>query len=135
MVFPNKTKYSKYQKNKISGQKRNGHILYFGNYGLQAVQAGRVTQFQLEACRKFLQKKLKRHGKVWINIFPHWPLTKKSTGIRMGKGKGEVSSWFCRIKKYSMLFEIQSTSQELAKEALKGASFKLALPTKLIIKN
>ena len=134
MFIPNNTKYVKYQKNKVSGKKRNGHILYFGNYGLQSLKAGRVTQFQLEACRKFLRKKLKRHGKLWINIFPHWPLTKKSTGTRMGKGKGDVVSWFCRVKENTMLFEIQTDSQEVAKEALKGAALKLALPTKLIIK-
>jgi len=134
MNIPNKTKYSKSQKQKIHGKKRNGHILYFGNYGLQSLKAGRITQYQLEACRKFLRKKIKKQGKLWINIFPHWPLTKKATGVRMGKGKGDVTLWFCRIKENTMLFEIETASKEVAYTALKGVAIKLALPTRLIIK-
>lgn len=134
MLTPKKTKYRKYQKGRVGGIQSNGGELYFGEYGLISLSPARITARQIEACRVAISRKMKRIGKIWISVFPDIPVTAKPAEVRMGKGKGNIEYWMCRVKSGSVLFEISGVSPEIAKIALGAASSKLPVQTKYIEK-
>ena len=129
MLQPKKTKFRKRMKGRMRGKAYRGSKVSFGDFGLQAVEPGRIDQRQIEAARMTIQRKVKRQGKLFIRIFPDKPITKKPLETRMGKGKGSVEGWVAVIKPGRMLYEIQGVSEDLAREAFALAAHKLPLKT------
>lgn len=126
MLFvPKKTKYSKSFKGRIKGQTKGGSELAFGSCGLKALEPCRLTSKQIESARRSISRSLRRVGKVWIRVFCHLPVSKKPVDVRMGKGKGSIEMWVCRVQPGRVLFEIGGVSPILAREALRKASAKL----------
>jgi len=132
MLSPKKVKFRKVQKGKMRGVARRGCNLNFGEYGLQATECGMVTAKQIEAARIAMTRHVKRGGRIWIRIFPDKPFTKKPAEVRMGKGKGSPEGWEAVIRPGRILYEMQGVSKEMAKEALRLASHKLAVKTKFV---
>ena len=132
MLSPKRTKFRKQHKGRIKGNAHRGSSISFGEIGLQAVGAGRMTARQIEAGRIAINRRLKRQGKIWIRIFPDKPITKKPAETRMGKGKGSPEYWACRVKPGRILFEVDGVTEEIAKEALYKASAKLPIKCKFI---
>lgn len=132
MLMPRRVKYRKVQRGKMKGHAKGGTKLSFGEYGLQALESGWLSSRQIEAARVALTRYIKRGGKVWINIFPHKPVTKKPAETRMGGGKGVPENWVVVVKPGKILFEISGVSMEVAKEAIRLASNKLSIKTKFI---
>ena len=129
---PGKTKYRKAQKGRIHGNSSTATRLNYGTYGLKAIKAGRINARQIEAARRALTRFMKRSGRVWIRIFPDIPVSKKPTEVRMGKGKGSVEYWMCRVKPGRIMFEVDGITLDVAKQALDRASAKLPIKTKMI---
>ena len=129
MLQPKKTKFRKQMKGRMRGKAYRGGKVSFGDFGLQALEPGRITQRQIEAARMTIQRKVKRQGQLFIRIFPDKPITKKPLETRMGKGKGPVEGWVCIIKPGRMLYEIQGVTEEQAREAFALAAHKLPLKT------
>ena len=134
MLAPKKVKWRKQQKGKMRGKAYRGNKVQSGEYGLQAVSCGYITERQIEAARVAITRKAKRGGKVWIKIFPDKSITKKPAEVRMGKGKGAHESWVSVVKPGRVLFEIAGVGDELGKEALRIAGYKLPIKTKVIQK-
>jgi large subunit ribosomal protein L16 len=134
MLLPNKTKYKKQFKGKLIGKTSKGFKIIFGKYAIKSLKESYITSAQIESARRIIVRKMKRLGFLWIRIFPNNPITKKSTEIRMGKGKGNVSFWVAKIKKGQILFEISGISLEDSIDILKSASNKLPIKTKIIFK-
>jgi len=132
MLRPKQLKFKKNFKGKIKNITSASSQLKFGSYGLKAMEPGRVTARQIEATRQAITRRLKRVGKVWINIFPDKPITKKPTEIRMGKGKGAVELWVCSVSAGSILYEVEGVSKEAAKSAFSAGASKLPILTKII---
>ncbi len=132
MLIPKRVKYRKVQRGKMKGNAKGGTRLSFGEYGLQALESGWLTSRQLEAARVALTRYIKRGGKVWINAFPHKPVTKKPAETRMGGGKGVPENWVAVVKPGKILFEISGVSKDVAKEAIRLASNKLSIKTKFV---
>jgi large subunit ribosomal protein L16 len=132
MLQPKKVKWRKVQKGRMRGKAYRGSSLAFGDYGLSAVERGRLTSRQIEAARVAMTRHVKRGGKVWIRIFPDKPITKKPAETRMGKGKGNPEGWVAVVKPGRVLFEIEGISQDLAKKALALASAKLPVKTRFV---
>jgi large subunit ribosomal protein L16 len=132
MLQPSRTKYRKQQKGRLRGKATKGASLAFGDYGLQALECGKITSRQIESARIAITRHVKRGAKLWIRIFPHKPITKKPAETRMGKGKGDVDGYVAAVKKGTMLYEISGLSAELAKEAFRLASHKLSVPTRMV---
>ncbi|MDD5622804.1 MAG: 50S ribosomal protein L16 [Actinomycetota bacterium] len=132
MLLPKRVKYRKVQRGKMKGRAKGGTKLSFGEYGLQAIESGWLSSRQVEAARVALTRYIKRGGKVWINIFPHKPVTKKPAETRMGGGKGVPENWVVVVKPGKILFEISGVSTDVAKEAIRLASNKLSIKTKFI---
>ncbi len=124
-LLPAKTKYRKCHKGRIRGRANKGNTLAFGDFGLQSLEAGRVTGAQIEAARVAINRHLKRKGKLWTRIFPHKPVTKKPAETRMGKGKGPVEYWVAVVKPGTILFEVGGVSATAAREAMALANAKL----------
>ncbi|NOR62100.1 MAG: 50S ribosomal protein L16 [Rhodobacteraceae bacterium] len=132
MLSPKRTRFRKQFKGRIHGQAKGGTDLNFGTYGLKAVEPERVTARQIESARRAMTRHMKRQGRVWIRIFPDVPVTAKPIEVRMGKGKGSVDRWVCKVKPGRMMFEIDGVSEEVAKEALRLAAMKLPVKTRTI---
>jgi large subunit ribosomal protein L16 len=132
MLSPKKVKFRKQQKGRMRGKAYRGSTLNFGDFGLQAVECGTLTSRQIEAARIAMTRKVKRGGKMWIRIFPDKPYTKKPAEVRMGKGKGSPEGWVAVIKPGRILYEMEGVTRELAFEALRLASHKLSVKTKII---
>lgn len=132
MLSPKKTKFRKAHKGRIHGNAKGGSSLNFGSYGMKALQPNRITARQIEAARRAITRHIKRQGRVWIRVFPDVPVTKKPVEVRMGKGKGSVEFWACRVKPGRVMFELDGVSESLAKEAFELASAKLPIKTKFI---
>ena len=132
MLMPRKTKYKKAHKGRIHGEAKGATELDFGSFGLKALTPERVTARQIEAARRAMTRAMKRQGRVWIRLFPDIPVSKKPAEVRMGKGKGAVEYWVCRVKPGRIMFEIDGVSEELAREALSLAAFKLPVKTKFV---
>jgi large subunit ribosomal protein L16 len=132
MLSPKKVKYRKKQKGKMRGLARRGGQLNFGEFGLQAVECGTISNKQIEAARIAMTRHVKRGGKLWIRIFPDKPFTKKPAEVRMGKGKGAPEGWVAVIRPGRVLYEMAGVPRDLAKEALRLASHKLSVKTKFV---
>ncbi len=132
MLMPKRVKHRKEQRGRMRGMAKGGSKLSFGEYGLQSVEPGWVTSKQIEAARVALTRYIKRGGKVWINIFPHKPVTKKPAETRMGSGKGVPDHWVAVVKPGKIMFELAGVSVEIAQEAMRLASHKLAIKTKFV---
>ncbi len=134
MLMPKRTKYRKQHRLPYEGHAKGNTELHYGDYGLVANEGAWITAQQIEAARIAMTRYMKRGGKVWINIFPHLPLTKKPLGVRQGKGKGSVEGYVAVVKKGKIMFEIGEVSEEIAREALRLASHKLPVTCKFIKK-
>ena len=132
MLMPKRVKHRKEQRGRMRGMAKGGSKLSFGEYGLQSVEPGWVTSKQIEAASVALTRYIKRGGKVWINIFPHKPVTKKPAETRMGSGKGVPDHWVAVVKPGKIMFELAGVSAEIAQEAMRLASHKLAIKTKFV---
>lgn len=132
MLQPKRTKYRKQHKGRIHGVAKGGSSLNFGQYGLKALEPERVTARQIEASRRAISRHVKRVGRLWIRIFPDVPVTSKPAEVRMGKGKGSVDRWVCRVKPGRILFEIDGVPEALAREAFERAAAKLPIKTKFV---
>jgi len=135
MLMPKKTKYRKSHRLSYEGQAKGNIELNFGEFGLKAQEGGWISSRQIEAARIAMTRYMKRGGKVYINIFPHMPRTKKPLETRQGKGKGAVEEWVEVLKKNKIMFEISGVAEEVAREALRLASHKLSIKTKFVKKD
>ena len=133
LLQPRKSKYRKAHKGRISGLATRGSELNFGQYGLKAMSAGRVSARQLEAARRAMTRHIKRGGRVWIRVFPNVPVSSKPAEVRQGKGKGNVDFWAARIKPGRILYEMEGVPEDLAKDAMQRAGAKLPFPTKFVM--
>ncbi|MAM70072.1 MAG: 50S ribosomal protein L16 [Gammaproteobacteria bacterium] len=130
MLQPKRTKFRKQMKGRNRGLAHRGSAVSFGEYGLKAMDRGRLTARQIEAARRALTRHVKRGGKIWIRVFPDKPITKKPLEVRQGKGKGSVEYWVAQIQPGRVLFEIEGVSEEMAEEAFRLAAAKLPFTTK-----
>ena len=135
MLMPKNTKYRKAFKGRRRGMARGGTEVSFGDYGLQALESSYITARQIEAARITMTRTMKRGGKVWINIFPHKPVTRKPAEVRMGSGKGNVEYYVAQVKRGRVMFEISGVSEEVAKEAMRKAGHKLPINTQFVTRN
>ena len=135
MLMPKRTKFRRYQKGRIKGNASRGTRITFGDFGIKALDPGRITSRQIEAARIAMTRRMKRVGKVWIRIFPDKPITKKPAETRMGKGKGSPEFWVAVVRPGRVLFEIGGgVDEELAREALRLAAHKLPIKTKFVVR-
>jgi large subunit ribosomal protein L16 len=132
MLLPKRTKFRKAHKGRIHGDAKGGFTLSFGTFGLKALEPERITARQIEAARRAMTRAMKRQGKIWIRIFPDVPVSKKPAEVRMGKGKGAVEFWACRVHPGRVMFEVEGVKREIAKEALDLAASKLPIKTKFV---
>ncbi|AOG08975.1 50S ribosomal protein L16 [Rhizobium sp. TH135] len=132
MLQPKRTKYRKQFKGRIKGVAKGGFDLAFGEFGLKALEPNRVNAREIEAARRAITRYMKRAGRVWIRVFPDVPVTAKPTEVRMGKGKGSVEYWACKVKPGRIMFEIDGVSEEIAREALRLGSAKLSVTTRFV---
>ena len=133
-VIPKRTKHRYVHRLPYDGKARGNTKVNFGEYGLMALEGAWITDRQIEAARVAMTRYMKRGGRVWINIFPHMPLTKKPIGTRQGKGKGNVEGWVAVVKEGKIMFEIAGVDEATAREALRLASHKLPIATKFVMK-
>ena len=134
MLIPKRTKYRKPHRVSYDGHAKGNTELHLGEYGLMAKEGAWISARQIEAARIAMTRYMKRGGKVWINIFPHLPLTAKAIGTRQGKGKGSVDKWVAVVKEGKIMFEISGVSEPVAREALRLASHKLPIQCKFVKK-
>lgn len=133
MLMPKRTKHRKMHKGRIKGNAARGTRVNFGDFGIKALEPGRITSRQIEAARIAMTRKMKRVGKVYIRIFPDKPITQKPAEVRMGKGKGSVEKWVAVVRPGRILFEIGGgVNEDLAREALRLAQQKLPIKTKMV---
>ena len=132
MLIPSRTKYRRVHRLPYEGHAKGNTKLDKGDYGLMAKEGAWITSNQIEAARVAMTRYMKRGGKVWINIFPHMPITKKPIGTRQGKGKGNVEAWVAVVKEGKIMFEIKGVDEATAREALRLASHKLPIKTKFV---
>jgi large subunit ribosomal protein L16 len=132
MLLPKKSKFRKMQRGRRRGTAKGQTNVQFGDYGLKALEVGWLTNRQIEAARIAMTRKIKRGGKVWINIFPDKPVTQKPAETRMGSGKGSPEHWVAVVKPGRVLFELAGVPEPLAKEALRLAGSKLSVRTRIV---
>jgi large subunit ribosomal protein L16 len=132
MLMPSKVKYRKQQRGRMRGKAWRGSSLSFGDFGLKVLEPGWITDRQIEASRVAIMRFIKRGGKLWIRIFPDKPVTKKPAETRMGKGKGAPEFWVAVVKPGRILFEMEGVPEAEAREAMRLAGHKLALPTQFV---
>ena len=132
MLLPKKTKFRKVHRGRRAGETKGQSTVQFGDYGLKATERGWITNRQIEAARIAMTRKIKRGGKVWINVFPDKPVTQKPAETRMGSGKGAPEHWVAVIKPGRVMFELAGVPEPLAKEALRLAGRKLPIKTRVV---
>lgn len=132
MLMPKKTRYRKVQRGTLRGLSKGARTVFFGEYGLQAVEPGWVTAQQIEAVRVTLSRKLKKFGQVFLRVFPDKPISKKPAETRMGKGKGSVELWVAPVKRGRVMFEVSGLDEVTAKQVLHLASCKLPIKTRIV---
>ncbi len=132
MLMPKKVKYRKQQKGKRRGKAWRGSDVTFGEYGLKAMEAGWISERQIEAGRVAITRFVKRGGKIWIRIFPNKPVTKKPAETRMGKGKGAPEGWVAVVRPGKIIYEMEGVAEDLAQEAMRLAGHKLCVRTKFV---
>tara|TARA_B100001964_G_C14138969_1_gene556465 strand:+ start:496 stop:906 length:411 start_codon:yes stop_codon:yes gene_type:complete len=135
MLLPQKTKYRKQFKGRIHGSAKGNFKLNFGSYGLKALEPERITSRQIESARKAITRHLKRAGRLWIRIFPDVPVSKKPAEVRMGKGKGSVEFWACRVQPGRIMFEVDGVDINEAQKAMRLAASKLPIKCKFVERN
>jgi len=131
-LIPSRPKFRKQQKGSFRGKTKAGEFVEFGEFGMQVLERGRVTNQQIEACRVAITRFFSRRGKVWIRIFPDKPITKKPAETRMGKGKGATDHWVAVVRPGRVLFEVANVSKDEAKKALLKAAAKLPFRTRFV---
>ncbi len=134
MLSPKKTKYRKMQRGRLKGKACRNNNLNYGGFGLQALEPVWLSSRQIEATRRTISRYTKRAGKLWIKIFPDKSVTARAEESRMGSGKGAVDHWVAVVKPGNILFEVAGVSKDLALKALKIASYKLPIKTKILVK-
>jgi large subunit ribosomal protein L16 len=132
VLLPRRTKFRKVQRGRRRGMAKGQTQVKFGEYGLKSLEAGWVTNRQIEAARIAMTRKIRRGGKVWINVFPDKPVTQKPAEPRMGSGKGSPEHWVVVVKPGRVMFELAGVPEPLAKEALRLAGQKLSVKTKIV---
>ena len=132
MLLPKRTKFRKHHRGRRRGTSRGQTEVQFGDYGLKTLESGWITNRQIEAARIAMTRKIKRGGKVWINVFPDKPFTKKPAETRMGSGKGSPEGWVAVVKPGRVMFELAGVPEPLAREALRLAGSKLSVKTKIV---
>lgn len=133
MLMPKRVKYRKQMRGRMRGKASRGAEVHFGDFGLQATEPGWVSARQIESARRAMVRHMRRRGKIWIRVFPDKPITKRAAESRMGKGKGSVEYWVAVAKPGRILFEIGGgIPEDVAKEALRLASYKLSIKTKIV---
>ena len=135
MLMPKKVKFRKAHRGRRKGQAKGGDTIAFGDYALQALEAGWVTARQIEAARIAISRSVKRGGKVWIRVFPDKPVTKKPLETRMGKGKGNPEEWVAVVKPSRILYELEGVPADVAEEAMRLASHKFGIKTRFITRH
>lgn len=135
MLMPKRTKFRKQHRGRMRGRAKGGDTVAFGEYGLQAVEAGWITSAQIEAARVAMTRHAKRGGKVWIRIFPDKPVTSTPAETRMGKGKGAVDFWVAPVKPGRVMFEIEGIPIDTAREALRLAGHKLPVKVRFLARD
>ncbi len=132
MLMPKRVKYRKQMRGRMRGKASRGAEVHFGEFGLQALEPGWISARQLEAARRAIVRAARRRGKVWIRVFPDKPITQRAAETRMGKGKGNVEFWAAVIKPGRILFEVGGMPEDIAREALTRARYKLSIKTKIV---
>ena len=134
MLIPKRVKRRRQHRGKIKGSAQKGNKIAYGEYGLVAEEPARITSRQIEAARVAMTRFIKRGGKVWIDIFPHKPITKHPAESRMGSGKGAVEYWVAIVKPGRVMFEMAGVAEDVAREAMRLASYKLPIKCKFVKK-
>jgi large subunit ribosomal protein L16 len=134
MLMPRKVRHRKQQRGRMRGQATGGTRLAFGEYGIQAIEPGWITNRQIEAARIAMTRYIKRGGKVWINVFPDKPVTQKPAETRMGSGKGNPEQWVAVVKPGRVLFELSGVTEPIAREAMRLAIHKLPVKSRFIMR-
>ena len=134
MLMPRKVRHRKQQRGRMRGQATGGTRLAFGEYGIQAIEPGWITNRQIEAARIAMTRYIKRGGKVWINVFPDKPVTRKPAETRMGSGKGNPEQWVAVVKPGRVLFELSGVTEPIAREAMRLAIHKLPVKSRFIMR-
>ena len=132
MLQPKRTKFRKQFKGRNRGLATTGSKVSFGEFGLKAVERGRITARQIEAARRAMTRHVKRGGKIWIRVFPDVPVSKKPLEVRMGKGKGNVAFWVCKIQPGRVLYEMEGVDEKMAREAFRLDAAKLPFKTTFV---
>ena len=132
MLVPKRVKYRRPHRGKMRGEAKGGKTVTFGEFGLQATESHWITNRQIEAARIAMTRHMTRGGQVWIKIFPHLSYTSKGVGVRMGNGKGTPDGWVAPVKRGKVMFEVAGVPEEVAREALRLASNKLPVKTKIL---
>jgi large subunit ribosomal protein L16 len=135
MLMPKRTKYRKVQKGRNRGLAQAGNKVSFGEFGLKALERGRITSRQIEAARRAMTRHVRRGAKIWIRIFPDKPITQKPLEVRMGKGKGSVEYWVAEVQPGRVLFEMQGVDESIARRAFELAAAKLPVKTQFVIRS
>ena len=126
---PKRSKYKKFKKGKLTKLNFKSNKLVFGSIGIKALESGLISSRQIESARQAIARKIQRKGKIWIRIFPHYPVTKKPIEVRMGKGKGSVNHWAAKVSGGTVLFELSGISDNIALSAFKTGGAKLPIKT------
>lgn len=134
MLMPKRVKYRKMHRGRMTGKATRGNALHYGDFGLQATESHWITDRQIEAARIAMTRHIKRGGKVWIRVFPDKSVTKKPAETRMGSGKGSPEYWVAVVRPGRIMFELAGVAEPVAREALRLASFKLPLKTKILVR-
>ena len=135
MLMPRKVRHRKVQTGRTKGLAKGGTKVAFGDYGIQALEPGWLTARQIEAARIAMTRKIKRGGKVWINVFPDKPITQKPAETRMGSGKGNPEAWVAVVKPGRVLFELSGVPEPLAREAMRLAIHKLPMKARFVVRH
>ncbi|MCB1117170.1 MAG: 50S ribosomal protein L16 [Chlamydiia bacterium] len=131
-LLPKRTKFRKQQKGSLKGNSKAGNFVTFGDFGMQALDRGRLTGQQIEACRVAINRYFQRRGKTWIRVFPDKPISSKPAETRMGKGKGSPDHWVAQVRPGRILFEVGNVSREDAQNALRRAAAKISIKTRFV---
>ena len=134
MLLPKKTKFRKMHRGRRRGESTGQTTVHFGEYGIKALENGWITNRQIEAARIAMTRKIKRGGKVWINVFPDKPYTKKPAETRMGSGKGNPEHWVAVVKPGRVLFELSGVAEPVAREAMRLAMHKLPIKSRFVVR-
>ena len=134
MLLPKRTKFRKQQRGRMRGNANSGNKISFGQYALQALEPSWITSRQIEAARRAMTRYIRRGGKIWIRVFPDKPVTMRAAETRMGSGKGAPEYWVAVVKPGRIMFELGGVVEEIAREAMRLASFKLPIKTRFIVR-